>query len=165
MKFHQKIIQKRLIQKRLTKHNGVTHICVLFFTVDLFVEMADIEKRERDIEVLRDEIVMLMDENKGYEEQLQERTMSKNFSKETIDWISTKEKQIETKEIQILAKEQQIVAKEQQITELIKKQGNSAASTEEKRIEAKEKQILEKEKQITELIKNLGKLAASSDSL
>ena len=80
--------------------------------------MADIEKREKEIVVLRHEIVVLRheivvlrDENKGYKKQLQDGTLSRNIAKETSNWISTNDRQIETKEKQIEQKERQITSK------------------------------------------------------
>ena len=72
--------------------------------------------------VLRDEIVVLRDENKGYKEQLQDGTLSKNLAKVTSNWIYTNDRLIEAKEKQIEAKEKQIEQQERQITAQIEEQ-------------------------------------------
>ena len=93
--------------------------------------MADIEKREKDIlvlraeiVVLRDEIVVLRDENNGYKEQIQNGTLSEIRVKQISNEMSTNNRQIEAKENQITSKEKQITSKENQITADMEKEAS-----------------------------------------
>ena len=138
----------------------------------------DIEKSE-----LKEKIVKLRNENKGYEtnvitlQQQKQETSDSEKKNDLAARIQFFEGRISANDRQIEANDRQLEEKEKQITAQIKEQEKRTTAQieeQEKRntaqIEEQEKRTTEQEKQTTfdrqinlELIRNQGKSAASSD--